>query len=234
MNRETGQLQNTADPCTDQIEATVRGAFPDRIYFRIRREINGGHVWDHLSTLPDWIGAVGIGPGGNVLARVHEDDQDRLLMDFHRLLTHQAVSLRPLVRFCGDTGICAHVRMSIIRSAADEKAVDGYFEREEVETNLLSRSWLGNLLERMDTSYTLINYKFEIVDFNSRSNDYAVAVLGRPLVVGDSILSYATEESKPLLVADLEQAFSADRWTGLKLRINMCRSPLRVIQWWVA
>lgn len=69
---------------------------------------------------------------------------------------------------------------------------------------------LRSILDRTGVSYTLLGADYSILDFNHRSTEYAKVVFGRPLFCGESILSYTTPESKPLLLRDLETAFSGE------------------------
>jgi PAS domain S-box-containing protein len=71
-------------------------------------------------------------------------------------------------------------------------------------------SSLRSILDRTGVSYTLLTTDYSILDFNQRSTDYANALFGRPLLHGESILSYTTPESRQLLLRDLEKAFSGD------------------------
>lgn len=192
---------------TDQIEATVQSVFPERVYFRVRRTPDDEYLWEHLSASPAWITDIGIRREGNLLAQVRTDDTERMRLALHQVLSSPNTPVRMLVTFCAGNQQCTTVRMGLVQSSHDKNSIDGYLEPEELDTTLFSHPWLGPFLQRMDISYTLINRKFEIVDFNLRSDEYAQAALGRSLVIGESVLSYASPESKALLEHDLEQSF---------------------------
>lgn len=66
------------------------------------------------------------------------------------------------------------------------------------------------VLDKTEVSFTLLDRDYRILDFNCRSTEYAEAVFGKPLVPGESILSYTTPEAKPLLLRDLARAFGGE------------------------
>ncbi|HKK48008.1 MAG TPA: PAS domain S-box protein, partial [Alkalispirochaeta sp.] len=192
---------------TETIRTAVQTAFPERVYVRIRRTADDQYIWEHFSESPVWLTDVGIYPNGNLLSRVRDDDTERTRVALHTVLTRSSAPLRMIVTFCSETNHCTALRMGMVQSSQDSNAIDGYLEPEEFNATLFGHPWLGPFLERIDISYTLINRAFEIIDFNIRSNEYAKAVLNKPLVIGESILSYASPESKTLLEHDLEQSF---------------------------
>ncbi len=94
---------------------------------------------------------------------------------------------------------------------ADEHGADiGRPETEALKESLPAGALLRSILDRTGVSYALLARDYSILDFNQRSTDYAKALFGRPLLHGESILSYTTPESRELLLRDLKKAFSGE------------------------